>query len=47
MIHKKKNALNIVMKINYSTYILIVEVIKIKYAPNLKIVHNLQAYNQF
>ena len=35
------------MKINYSTYILIVEVIKIKYVHNLKIVHNLQVYNQF
>ena len=47
MIHKKKNVSNIAMKINYSTYILIVEVIKIKYVHNLKIVHNLQVYNQF
>ena len=47
MIHKKKNVLNNAMKINYSIYILIVEVTKIKYVHNLKIVHNLQVYNQF
>ena len=35
------------MKINYSIYILIVKVIKIKYVHNLKIVLSLRIYNQF